>query len=364
VDYQKKIDNLKRKVTEMLRERNSNSTEEDGQATSQIWSEALGVLDYALNLSAENFRNIRLHTSWFSGEHVGAYWHMYPPVDPAKYANALGYEFYVSQIPETYWLGEPRVPGLSIPLGLDYKDKIINKPITRYQRCISNLYLMGILQQLLNKAGNSIVLEIGAGHGGFAHSLGNILAGKSTYIIVDLPEMLLFSGGFLTVNNPEKNIYVYDKSTFTPEFLSSRVYEYDYVLAPNYALAGLCALPEIDLMVNLLSFPEMTRKQLDEYLQLGYSKVSGYLCSDNMDRHPFSDQLGTDTVTSMLYDRFHLFPPPRLYDEPVSNSYWQTRFYVGISRKKEGHFPDQGRIRHMIGKKKLEFCFGGQSVPA
>jgi len=361
--YHDRIEYLKCSVTKMLLERDKQSQQADGQTPSPIWSEALGALDYALNLSAENFLNIRLHTSWFSGEHVSNYWHLHPPVDPAEYARAFGYEFYIEDIPEAYWVGEPAIPGTSIPLGLNYRGKIINKPIIRYQRCISNLYLMEILPQFLEKRDNSVILEIGAGHGGFAHALGNILEGKSTYVIIDLPEMLLFSGGFLTVNNPEKKIYVYDKSTFTPEFLDSGIHDYDYVLVPNYAVKDLYALPEINLMVNLLSFPEMTAEQLEEYLQLGQSRLSGYLCSDNMDKHPCSDQLGSETITSMLDRHFHLFPPPQLYAEPVSEHDWVSKFYFGISRNTEGHFPTEGKVKHIVGGERLMFCFGGQPAP-
>jgi len=214
---------------------------------------------------------------------------------------------------------------------------------------------MGILPQFLEKKDNSVILEIGAGHGGFAHALGNILRGKCTYIIIDLPEMLLFSGGFLTVNNPGKRIYIYERSTFSPEFLRNDIHDYDFVLVPNYVLPELYALGGIDLMLNLLSFPEMTRQQVDEYVRLGQSKISGYLYSDNMDRHPCNDKLAGDTITTILENRFRLFPPPQFFKAPAEGHNWITRPYVGISRSRETGLPEGGRMRYISDAERLVF---------
>ena len=112
--------------------------------------------------------------------------------------------------------------------------------------------------------------------------------------------------------------------------------------------------------MNLLSFPEMTRQQIDEYVQLGYSKLSGYLCSDNLDKHPCSDQLAPDTITTILSNRFELFPPPQLYEEPVKRHNWISKFYFGISKNKEGHFPEDGRIKYVAGREKIIFYSNAQ----
>jgi hypothetical protein len=47
--------------------------------------------------------------------------------------------------------------------------------------------------------------------------------------------MFLFSGAFLAVNNPGKSMYVYDSTTFTPEFSQHKLCEYGFALIPNYA---------------------------------------------------------------------------------------------------------------------------------
>jgi len=73
--------------------------------------------------------------------------------------------------------------------------------------------------------------------------------------------------------------------------------------------------------------------------------------------------LGSETITSMLDRHFHLFPPPQLYAEPVSEHDWVSKFYFGISRNTEGHFPTEGKVKHIVGGESLMFCFGGQPAP-
>lgn len=355
MNYSEQIENLKCNVKQMLIERNKNFQQTDNQFPSPLWIEGLSVLDYVINLSAENFLNIRYHTGLFTGESTFKYWHQFPPLDPEKYAEDSNYTFYIKDIPEAYWIGEPPIPRIPKPIGVNYNGKIINNAIMRYQSCISNLYLMGILTQFLQRNNNNIIVEIGGGHGGLAHVLGAILGQKSTYIILDLPEMLLFSGGYLIVNNPQANIYVYGKNSFTPEFLKSQIYDYDFVLLPNYVLEELYVLPEIDLMVNLSSFQEMTREQLNQYIEFAYSKLSGYFYSDNFDRHPFNDKLAPDTVTTMLADRFYLFPPPGLYEKQVRYNPWLSKFYFGISKDKNNRFPEKASMKFSSGKNKFVF---------
>ena len=50
---------------------------------STIWSEGLQVYSYLMNLSADDFRNIRFHTMLINGWNIFQYWHPYPPFDKA-----------------------------------------------------------------------------------------------------------------------------------------------------------------------------------------------------------------------------------------------------------------------------------------
>lgn len=328
LNYADKIDELKQDVQQMLEERRESF---DSQLPSPLWQEVLILLKYIMNLSAEDFLNIRYHAGLVTGCQLTSFWHQYPPVDPETYAS--GYKFLTKGVPDSYWIGEPPMPKYPRPIGLTYQGKILNPDVVRYQACISNLYTMGVLEFLQKRGG--LILEVGAGFGGLAHHLSRILP-NCTYVIVDLPEMLLFSGGFLIVNN-DKNIYIYEKKTFTPEFLAHSIYNYDFVLLPNYVLKALYAVSEINLMINLQSFQEMTREQVYDYVEFGYSKLSGPIYSDNIDVHPCNHCLAPDTVEKILAKRFALLPPPEVYNKiPSSRDPWFYKQYFGGS---EGGVP-------------------------
>ena len=350
MDYPEKVNILKQSVIQMLQERNNNLQEHGSEAPGAIWAEALCLFDYIINLSAENFLNIRFHAGYITGFNALQYYYLYPPLDAEKYASNSGYIFYTRGIPQDYWIGEPPTPNIHGPMGINYKGKIVNHDICRYQSCIANLHSMGILDSLASNSKGNLILEVGGGYGGLAHHLGNILARNSTYIIIDLPEMLLFSGGFLLVNNPQKRIYIYQKDTFTPEFLDSAIYKYDYVLLPNYLLNDLYGLKEINLMLNMQSFQEMTKKQVEEYIIFGQSKLSGYLYSDNIDRHPANEELAPETITTLLTRHFDLFPEPKLYSKVFGKGKpWFYKCYIGAPKEKGIAFSEGSGIKFMSG---------------
>jgi hypothetical protein len=204
---------------------------------------------------------------------------------------------------------------------------------------------MGVLRELSANKTKNLVLEVGGGYGGLAHHLGRILAANSTYVIMDLPEMLLFAGAYLIVNNPDKDIYVYEESTFGHGFLSGGVYDYDYVLLPNYVLKDLYSLPEINLMVNMLSFQEMTREQVGEYLEFGRKKLSGCLYSSNYDIPP-KGALHPDTVSTLLSEYFDLFPPPGFYEKYMTDI---PKAYFGVAKDKGSSLPREAAMRVFSG---------------
>ena len=100
-------------------------------------------------------------------------------------------------------------------IGFSYENgRFVNIDVLRYQRVVNPLYRRGILSDLSSpepQQRNSI-LEIGGGYGGIAHHLSNIL-GNVVYVIVDLPETLLFSAAYLSLHNPDKRVYVYNSKS-------------------------------------------------------------------------------------------------------------------------------------------------------
>lgn len=347
MNYEDQIQQLKQNVALMLQERSANQRAAGSALPSAIWIEALSMFNYVINLSAEEFRKIRYHTGLITGNSIFAHWHQYPPIDPERFAEWIDYKFYTEGVPQDCWLGEPPTPQIPRPIGLNYRGKIINADIGRYQHCATCLYTMGVVDYLAGRGSRNLVLEIGGGYGGLAHQLGSMLGGHSTYIIVDLPEMLLFSGGCLIVNNPGKRIYVYNPATFTPEFLKGKIFEYDFVLLPNYVLQQLRQVEAIHLMMNMQSFQEMSREQIEEYLDFGRDKLQGFIYSNNVDRHPFNDHLLPATVTSLLDSRFDVFPPTHFYESHAraGGSAWAYKAYIGIPKGSHISLGDHASMR-------------------
>ena len=184
--------------------------------------------------------------------------------------------------------------------------------IARYQNCVYNLFQSGTLESILSDKEKQIVLEIGSGYDGLAHGIQTILNEQATYICMDLPELLLFQGAFLKVNNPEKSIYIYNSATLSAEFVSNELQNYDFILIPNYALKKLQPLKEIALAINMQSFQEMTEQQVTEYLRFTSDRVTRYLYSENVDRARGNKELRS--VSAILQQYFTLYPSPEWYE--------------------------------------------------
>lgn len=341
------LKDLKRRVEAMLAEHQELNPNRVAKNDDPVWSITLSALDYVRRLPEEDLLKIRLHTSLITGDYVFYYWHKFPPLNPEVFAEEIGYKAITGDIPKQYWIGEPHNPNILSDIGVQYCDHVINKDIMRYQSCISNLCLMGILDQFKTQSGKRIIMEIGGGYGALAHHVGKILDKKATYVIIDLPGMLMFSASYLIVNNPGKKVYVYDKATWTTDLLKKDYAQYDFMLVPHYVLDSLYDLPDIDLMINMQSFQEMSEKVVESYLKFGSEKLKGCFYSNNIDRHPYNDPSLAVNVTRSLEKFFKLFPSPDIYQDPTLNSGhpWYYKTYFGIPKTSLQSFPDQSQVK-------------------
>ena len=85
------------------------------------------------------------------------------------------FDLMIENIPPDYVLYEPEggIGGIGFPCG---NSKLVSHDILRYQQVVNTLYHYGIISSLANTdEQKKLVLEIGAGYGGMAHSLLNIL---------------------------------------------------------------------------------------------------------------------------------------------------------------------------------------------
>lgn len=327
------IPELKNYIKQSIVTRSKLSTGNVAHAA-EIWDEGLRAYRYLLDVSTENLRDIRFHTTLFSGDSIHNYW--LTNQDPQSFVERYGYNFYVDEIPEKYHVSEPYNEGGPIQYGILYKNKLLNRNIVRYQSCITNLYLMGVDELLSSNDGKNIIVEIGSGYGGLSHSLGEVFDKKSVVVLVDFPEMFIFSGTYLALHNQGKKICMYNE-TYEDDFFKNEIYDYDFVLLPNHLFDKLFSVDTIKLFISTISFQEMTEEQIRKYLKLAQDKCDGYLYSDNVDVHPFNNHLPPSSVEKLISEMFQLFPSVDFYKKDFISeklvSKWNLKKYFGISNK-------------------------------
>jgi len=338
------IGTIKVRVHAMQNERQSLSTNELAFASpSEFWRERLGFIDYISKLPDECFKDLRFHTYPLSGDRWPMYYGDYPDVSNLVWRN---YTQNIEGIPEEYMIDEP-IGGI----GFKYPNgHFISTDIVRFQRYIRGLYLGGVFDDMKKKDGRKYVLEIGAGYGGLAHHVSELI-GNVCYVIIDLPELLLLSGGYLTLNNPNKNVHVYSPGD-TSMYKTAEVFDNnDFILFPNHRLDWLRNL-RFDLVINTVSLTEMLPDHVNTYLDFICETCEGVFHSNNMDQYPVFNE-GIKNLTETLRAKFQLMElePPKPPAATIRRRLYQSVFrsiavQIGLIEKPA---PNPTAFREYIG---------------
>jgi len=312
-----KVCTIKNAVDVMIKERNQSEINTPWIKNSVLWSTdtvEAGRHAFLEHFNEEELYKIRLYAGYVTGMGIGT--------PSPKDAITDTWKFYTGDIPTDFWVSEPTILGEE-SLGVLINGKLINYDYLRYQACITNLYLQGVFNDNIQH----VIMEIGVGSGGLAYSFEQLPV-QFTYILMDIPESLMLAAAYLAVNS-HKRIYLYDPETFNAQFIKTEIYNYDFVLLPNYVLPLLYELEEITLLLNQASFQEMTNLQLDTYLDFAVSKVSGFIYSDNVDRHAGNKEL-TYSISESLNTRFKLLPSINEYNSLLIAATVVGKQYLGI----------------------------------
>ena len=279
-------------IKSLIRLRDSSAESGATGLPSRIYQTALPWYDYILEGSYAVINRLRIHCYHFTSDIYNPYILGEPSADFSR-----RYREVCDGIPEHLILKPPEILG---EFGYRIDGHLVNVDLLRYQRVIRDLWKHGILDHLrsLDKAN---VIEIGAGWGALAYYLTSVIPSpQCTYFIVDLPEILLMSGIYLSIARPEAKIFLFDG---TNEDSLSGNPDLDYVLVPNFALELLNYF-RFNLAINTASFQEMTEAQVTTYADFLADHLDGPLYSHNMDKHPSNDQLAS--VSEILSKRFVL----------------------------------------------------------
>jgi putative sugar O-methyltransferase len=133
-----------------------------------------------------------------------------------------------------------------------------------------------------------IVADLGAGWGRIGYILKQINP-KITYAIFDLPEPLLVAYTCLSSQLDEKILPYQDlrlKKTYTQDMLK----EYGLIFGGPQDILRFKD-KSIDIFINVASFQEMTKSQVDKYLDIIDQKVNGTLFIQQYYSHPDLNRL-------------------------------------------------------------------------
>lgn len=303
-----RIKEIKAKIIAMLEERYAlEHTGSNNASPSRYWSDFCSFFDYMLELPEEYFAKIRHHTYHLTSDNYQTYYFG----NPDTFRRSLNLEAITRDLPSQYIINEPEGG-----IGHRYDEgRFISIDVARFQRVVSSLYRHHIFSELPSaRDEQTYVLEIGGGYGGLAHHLSRII-GRVTYLIIDLPETFIYSASYLSMLNPQKRIYLYDRESFPHLLRSGELGQYDFVLLPNYKMQDLRNL-RFDLAVNVASLQEMRNAQAEEYLEFIRQTCRGVFYSWNDDCQTGNEELSN--LSELLRQRFDLLDitEENLYLEP------------------------------------------------
>ena len=213
------------------------------------------------------------------------------------------------------------------PVGLYHNNQVIPIEAIRF-----HYYATEILS-LLQNVEHPVISEIGGGLGGQAFKLLSNSNKKMTYILFDIPEMLILASYFLMASFPEKKILLYEEDKLD----SSSIEKYDIIIMPNFMLPYLDD-KSVDLFFNANSFSEMVSTTVKEYLNQIERICKKYLMHINHDaKFKWSDEDGKE-IGNMPGSQ--IIPDP----EKFKRIYKHPRLFARVEDKvfylsnRAGHF--------------------------
>ena len=142
-----------------------------------------------------------------------------------------------------------------------YRGKRLSEKSIFYALCVND-----IITHTNFRGNKTIVCDIGAGYGGLIRELKYYLPKNSCYILVDLPEVILFCSYYIKYNFPEAKIALLDDLLEHKGNFSYLVENYDFIIISPQFLKYVDK-ESIDLIINTASMSFMSEKNLNEYIE-------------------------------------------------------------------------------------------------
>jgi len=259
---------------------------------SAYWREELGGFDYMLDASPLIVEKLREHCHHITGDASYRYRQHHAIVaDPfeRKLARLSKLDQSNLFVPEAELLG-----GFGHPID----GSLINVDALKFFEVMIALDRAGFIDEIKNGRSRSETwLEIGAGWGGFGRVVKTLFP-STTYVVVDLPQTMLFSATYLLSAFPDARFAIYPEVSLKE--IGSRLREFDFVFLPHYVFDD--AELDIDLAINMVSFQEMTSEQVAGYLKNLSRMGCSRLYSLNRDRSSYNSELSA--VSTLITEHF------------------------------------------------------------
>jgi hypothetical protein len=299
---------------------------------SDYWLEELQTFDYMFDASPLIINKLRQHCSHITGLRVYDYRSNRTDAQK-KFAEKLaalkaagGADLLV---PESRELGG---------YGFDIEGELFNIDTLKFYEVLIALHRGEVLREFRGNAERKAVCEIGTGWGGFAYQFKK-LCPNTTYFLLDIPELFIFSATYLMTVFPEARVGFYGEPG---EDVLANWAEYDFVFVPNHALHEFRPV-KLDLTLNMVSFQEMTSEQVEAYVEMAYRLQCPYLYSLNRDRSPYNPQIsGVHDIIGKYYWPHDVYVLPVTYNKMMDAAGKQERVKSPFQYK------------HLVGWRKLK----------
>jgi glycosyltransferase involved in cell wall biosynthesis len=294
---------------------------------SQYWRDELETIDYMLEATPLIINKLRHHAFHITG------------IRPYDYRSKGDNrrELFEARLNALRELGGdgllvPESPALG-GFGYEIGGRLFNVDTLKFYEVLIGMERGGVLAALRQRE-RPVVCEIGAGWGGYAYQFKTLFP-NSTYVIVDFPELFLFSMTYLGTVFPEARLAVVGAGRWPADAEGA-----DFVFVPQ-TLASRDTIGSPDLLVNMVSFQEMSDGQVRRYADLAAAAGCPLVYSFNRDRSPYNTELVS--VTESLADRY------QLTEVPVLN----TDYTTAMKRlPKPGKVQERSEFnyRHLVGR--------------
>ena len=248
-------------------------------------------------------------------------------------------------------------PSLFVPehkalggFGFESEHGLFNLDTLKYFESVIALQDAAVLPRLREASDRPIIWEVGSGWGGFAYVLKKLIPNQ-TYVMIDLPETMLLAGTYLRTVFPKARMRFFDPSD--PAALLDDWEQQDFVFLPHTALEHFRP-PRLDLVLNTVSFQEMTTDQVRRYVHAAADGGAPFLYSLNRDRSLYNTELLS--TRKLIAERYwpHEIPVlPVPYTRPLEKPKKSKPPKRLAARRVGGRVelapPDANEYRHVVG---------------